>query len=116
MGGIFVPMIGDLFLIPMVTLINYPQGNFRPHDWGSFFNLVSTSRAAMTYRNFRPHDWGSFFNLGVFRLNKVGSIIFVPMIGDLFLILFPPTDLTGKPNFRPHDWGSFFNSCVREAR
>ena len=92
MGGIFVPMIGDLFLIPMVTLINYPQGNFRPHDWGSFFNL------------------------GVFRLNKVGSIIFVPMIGDLFLILFPPTDLTGKPNFRPHDWGSFFNSCVREAR
>ena len=34
---------------------------------------------------FRPHDWGSFFNHAV-RFDKEKVSVFVPMIGDLFLI------------------------------
>ena len=37
--------------------------------------------------SFRPHDWGSFFNGsdGTYFVAKE-DILFVPMIGDLFLI------------------------------
>ena len=36
--------------------------------------------------SFRPHDWGSFFNT-IKKKNYLKLIkVFVPMIGDLFLI------------------------------
>ena len=39
-GRVFVPMIGDLFLITILSLIGVKvEECFRPHDWGSFFNL-----------------------------------------------------------------------------
>ena len=58
---------------------------FRPHNWGSFFNLMMGKRLDWLHIRFRPHDWGSFFNHAV-RFDKEKVSVFVPMIGDLFLI------------------------------
>ena len=38
--GVFVPMIGDLFLISGETDDEFKPYCFRPHDWGSFFNHI----------------------------------------------------------------------------
>ena len=64
--------------------------------------------------NFRPHDWGAFFNYKK-QLEKYDSNIdkiFVPMIGELFSIMIAMWEDLDAPtiNFRPHDWGAFFNS------
>ena len=83
---------------------------FRPHDWGSFFNVAALVADGKIRAAFRPHDWGSFFNDGS-SLNVGRDCLFVPMIGDLFLI--PVVTLINWPEgstFRPHDWGSFFNN------
>ena len=40
-----------------------------------------------TAKSFRPHDGGSFFNNNDNNTIKVSTFVFVPMMGDLFLIL-----------------------------
>ena len=57
-------MIGDLFLIRRI-----PEGIQPPST------------------RFRPHDWGSFFNEGSKMEQTIQMRVFVPMIGDLFLII-----------------------------
>jgi len=61
---VFVPMIGDLFLMIHQGLQLWQQTeSFRPHDWGSFFNIEWGNNECPVYvDSFRPHDWGSFFN------------------------------------------------------
>ena len=40
----------------------------------------------LSLHGFRPHDWGSFFNPTLNTFVTLKLALFVPMIGDLFLI------------------------------
>ena len=60
--------------------------SFRPHDWGSFFNYQKITAELKRLDTFRPHDWGSFFNMQERGEKLNDMLLFVPMIGDLFLI------------------------------
>ena len=59
-----------------------------------FLMTTATSRHILRVKTFRPHDWGSFFNFEKeYFTNLVNNYaLFVPMIGDLFLICHERND------------------------
>ena len=69
----------------LVALINACAARFRPHVWGSFFIILEKIKPYYGFGVFVPM-FGDLFLLVKTYLNQYLAIrVFVPMFGDLFL-------------------------------
>ena len=85
LNSVFVPMFGDLFLMEKLRHETQEHFCFRPHVWGSFFNILWLLKNRDSWGSFRPHVWGSFFNqCGNVTLKFDGIPFSSPCLGIFF--------------------------------